>query len=300
MKFSSTRFLSQTNGATGLALGAGISLLAVTAGGVYGYRIYLLGRAEALIGRGFHQLAAEELDESRFSLTGSARGCAALVNAYSGARQFARLEWASEACIDQKNQSAEVIVGLATAWEQTGRADAALQLLQTASENYKETPDFPHRLGVIYNSQKNVDLAVKSFLEAHRRAPKLAKLALDYLVFFTQNTRWSEASIVAESLKDAQTEDPEVKLLIARAFQQSGRTDAARAQVEIARTLLDKAPNKRDALLKNFADLFQAMDGTSGSPAPRTPGGRNLASSPGPRTEPMRMPPPAPRSGQSP
>lgn len=271
----------------------GLVIAGTAVGGTYAFRTYQLGRAEALMSRGFHQLAAEELDEMRFSFTGSNRGCAALINAYAGARQFARLEWAAESCVDRGQQTTETIVGLATAWEQTQRVEAATQLLQTAMENYKEVADFPHKLGMILNGQKNVDGAVKMFMEAHRRAPKAAKLALDYLVFFGQNGRWSEAAIVAESLKDAQTEDPEVKLLIARAFQQSGRTEAARAQAEVARTLMDKAPNKREALMKNFADLLQAGgDATpAAAPASAPRGGRNLASD-GPATEPMRMPPP--------
>ncbi len=272
-----------------LAVASATVLACCTFVGIYGYKNFRLGQAEVLMGRGFHALAAENLDGLRNGLTGTDRGCKALVNAYFGARNTVRLEWASEACIENGIQPPDVIVGLANAWEQTGKVEAAVQLLQGASEKFKEAPDFEHRLGVIYNGQKKTDLAIKSFMEAHRRAPTLTKLALDYLVFFAQNNRWTEASIVADSLKDAQTEDPEVKLLIARAFQQTGRAEASRAQVEVAKTLLDKAPNKKDALLKNFADLFQVTAPPAAPARPATK--RNLAnekSAPAPNSPPPR------------
>jgi tetratricopeptide (TPR) repeat protein len=276
--------------------GAGtLVLVGAAVGGTYGYRLHLLNQAEEHIGKNFHMLAAELLDPVRENLTRDERACKALVNAYFGARMNSRLEWASEACISRGIEAPEVIVGLSAAWEQTGRMEAAIQLLSGAAEKFKSSPEFSHRLGMIYQGQKNTDLAVQNFLEAHRRAPGLAKLALDYLVFFAQNQRWSEASVVAESLKDAQTEDPEVKLLIARAFQRTGRAEAARAQTEIARTLLDKAPNKKDALMRNFADL---LGSESPAPAPGTPQrGRNLASEDAPAPP---IPPQMPTGNRTP
>jgi tetratricopeptide (TPR) repeat protein len=259
-----------------LAAAAILATVGAVAGGIYGYRLHTLSKAEALMEKNFHMLAAEYLDPFRESLVNDERACRALANAYFGSRMLSRLEWATEACITNGVEPPDVVVGLSMAWEQSGRVEAAVQLLKGAEEKFKNSPEFSHRLGVIYQSQKNLDQAVQSFLEAHRRAPGLAKLALDYLVFFIQNNKWSEASVVAESLKDAQTEDPEVKLLIARAFQQTGRNEAARAQVEVAKTLLDKAPGKKDALLKNFADLLESSSGAQ--PPAAAPAGRNLAS----------------------
>ncbi len=226
------------------------------------YRNHVVERADALTKKGYFGLAADLIEPHEAALTHSLDGCRILSISYFGSRRLDRLESATEACLENQQQSTDVIIGLAAAFEMTGRVDQAILLLQNSSAAFKNTAEFPHRLGMIYRNQKNIDGAIAQYLEANRRAPALHKLGLDYVVFMAENQKWNEAAAVADSLKDAKTEDPEVRLLLARVYQRAGRPEAAQAQVEVARSLLEKAPERRDPLLKAYGDLLPSVQRT--------------------------------------
>jgi tetratricopeptide (TPR) repeat protein len=262
-----------------LVAGGCLILGAFVWGGTHLYQKHLIHRANELLKKGYAGLAAEQLEPHRKSLARTAEGCRTLTTALLAARRLAPLEATAQRCLENELATPEVVVGLSAAFEQTGRVNEAIRLLTDAAAANPKAPEFSHRLGLIYQEQKNIDLAVAQFLEANRRAPSAHALALDQLVFIARAERWAEAAVVADSLKDAPTDDPEVKLLLARVYQQAGRKEFAQTQSTIARTLLDKAPNKKAQLLKAYGDLLGSDTPAATPPAQPAQGpARNVAS----------------------
>jgi tetratricopeptide (TPR) repeat protein len=230
-----------------------------------------LTRAEAQLQRGFPAAAAETLDRHRAWLTDTDRGCRALIGSYYGARRAERLEWASEACLDGGRDLIEAHLGLAAARELTGRDPDALRLLSQVAPRFDQSPDLYYRMAQIYRRNKRDDAAVGAFLEASKRAPDNAQLSMDALEYFSSINRWAEATRMAEKLRSTPTDNPEIKLLIARALQRGGNRQASELVVAQARELMGKSPELKAALERAYADVLQAADAPAPAEAPPAP-----------------------------
>lgn len=217
---------------------------------------YNLREAEGYLQKGFGTLAAETLEPVRFILVKSIRGCEALQGAYFGAQRPDRLEWAAQACIVKTGESASTYVALAAARELMGRDEEAMRILERVIQTFPKAPDPYFRVSQIFRrAKKDVDAAM-ALQKASELIPANNQVALDALQALSGVNRWEEARRIAERIKDVQTDMPEVKLVIARAMLKGGNAEGAKAQTEMARSMIEKKPENRDAIMQTFADVF--------------------------------------------
>jgi hypothetical protein len=88
----------------------------------------------------------------------------------------------------------------------------------------------------------------------------------------------NEVKSMAERLKAAPTDNPEVKFLLARAFTLLGDANSSKAAVEQAKELMNKTPATKADLEKKYADLLSPGSVASNS-TDKTKGKRTTASS---------------------
>jgi hypothetical protein len=86
--------------------------------------------------------------------------------------------------------------------------------------------------------------------------PQDSQLALDSLQYFISLKSEADVKFAAEKLKGVQTENPEVKLYVARALAQTGDKEGAKALAAQARELMAKKPESKDALEKAYGDVL--------------------------------------------
>ncbi len=206
--------------------------------------------------KGFGALAAERLDSYRDSLIRRDDGCKELLTAYYQTRKFDRLEWASQACIEAKHEIPEDYLALAAVREETSREPEAIQILAQAAQKFDKVPDFYYRLGQIFQKEKKDQQAAVAYSRAVERAPANNQMAFDVLQYFSKTGHWNEARPLADRLKNVKTDDPEVKLVLARALMHGGDIGSAQAQADEAKKLLEKNPAAREALEQAYGDVL--------------------------------------------
>lgn len=232
-----------------------IVLGGIAYGGYWWHLRHTVKKAQAALDKGFSALAAEELECHRKCLTTKEADCRLLINTYFSARMAQRLEWATQACINKGIEIPESYIGLAAAKEMNGRLDEALRVLGGVAEKFKDIPDIYYRMAQLLVRQENHAAAVMAFQKVVEKAPNNGPIVLEVLDYFARLKAWAQAKPVAEKLKTAETDNPAVKLLIARVFKNTGDEAGAKAMVEQAKPLLDKAPNKAE-LEKGYADVL--------------------------------------------
>lgn len=213
--------------------------------------------AEAQLKKGFGALAAETVDRYRHHLVKSADHCKTLLTAYSAARRVDRLEWASEACLDNNVQTIEVYEGLASAEDQLGRDGDAIQVLNAAAEKFPKSPDPWVNMAKVFQKNKDMAHAGAALMKGIELAGSDHQLELQGLQFFASENRWNEAKQLADRLKAVQTDNPQVKLLIARALLKGGDKAGSKDQAAMAKEMMAKIPaEQQEALKKAFADVL--------------------------------------------
>lgn len=252
----------QKSGCCGKRLIGLVVILLVIAGGCFAWgkiqQKRALTRAEAQLKKGFGTLAAETLDRYRHHLVKSADHCKELVTAYSAARRVDRLEWASEACIDNGIETLETYEGLASAADQLGRDGDAIQVLNAAAQKFPKSPDPWVNMAKIFQKNKDTARAGAALMKGIEVAGNDHQLELQGLEFFAGLNQWTEAKQLADRLKTVQTDNPEVKLLVASALNKGGDKAGAKAEVDQAETLLAKAtPEQKAALKKKYPDAYK-------------------------------------------
>jgi hypothetical protein len=252
------------------AAAAGCSAVIATAiWGVGATRAHLrLTEAEAQIKKGFTALAAETIDPVRNELTTSPRGCTALMGSYFGAHRADRLEWAAQACITAGVETTDTYIGLAAAKELVGRDGEALQLLQQVTQKFTKSPDPLYRIAQILRRNKKEAEAADVLLKATEIAPDNNQLAMETMEQLSTLQRWSDARHLADKIKAVETDNPEVKLLIARALLKGGDAGGAQTVVAQARTLLEKKPEMKGALERAYGDVLNGGGNAQQPPLP--------------------------------
>ena len=270
------------------AIGAGgIAAIATALWGVQATFVHLrLSEAEAQLKKNFAALASESLEPVRYELTSTLRGCQALVSAYYGSHRPERLEWAAQACITAGIETPDIYVGLAAARELAGQDADALKILDQISKKFEKSPDPLYRIAQIYRRNKKTSEAAEVLLKAAELAPSNNQLSMETLEMLSQEQRWSDARKIADRIKSVESDNPEVKLIIARALNHGGDTAGSQALVTQARALLDKRPELRSGIERGFPDLMQAA---AGAP-PATEPSRAIASPPQGPKGPAAMP----------
>lgn len=233
-------------------------VIVLSAAGYGGCRLhisYVVKEAEKLSAKGFHVAAAESLETYRKCLVSTESSCRTLLNIYYSARWIPRLEWAAESCLSAGFEIPESYFGLATAREANGRGSEAVQILGGVVSKFESIPDILYRMAQMLARQENHSSAVIAYQQAMQRAPNNGGLALEALEYFSRINAWAAAIPVANALKAVKTEDPAIKLLLARVYKGAGDSAAQQAMVAEGRDLLERAPN-REQLERTFSDVL--------------------------------------------
>jgi tetratricopeptide (TPR) repeat protein len=236
-------------------------LIPLIATGVWGANQVLASRAakraEVLMKKDFAVLAEDAIDPYRRTLIVKAEGCHLLLNIYYRTQDLVRLAWASEACLDAGQEVPAAYLGIAASREAQGHDVESLQILQTGAQKFPTSAEFPYRMSVLFKKNKQKDQAVAALMKASQLAPENKQISLEALQYFSSIERWSEAREMADRLKSVPIENPEAKLVIARALQRGGDMGSARELVNSVRKLLGGKPALQKALEQTYADVFK-------------------------------------------
>lgn len=214
-------------------------------------------RAQQEVKKGFGMLAAETVDPYREKLVKSEEGCKAAVMAYAAGRRVDRLEWAGEACIEHGIETMEVYEGLASAADLSGRDNDAIQVLSVAAQKFPKSAEPYFNMAKVYQKNKDENHAVAALLKTVELSGENHQLQLDTLQYLASVNRWTEAKQVADRLKLIDTDNPEVRLLLARTYLKAGDKVAAQEQVARGKELMGKRPADQQSNLKKiYSDVF--------------------------------------------
>jgi tetratricopeptide (TPR) repeat protein len=233
-----------------------LGMAALAWGGTYLLTRRAASRAEELLRKGFGAVAADTVDCHRYRLTGSAANCKILIAAYFQSRRVERLEWASQACLEAGHEIPEDYIGLAATREWTGRAQEALQILSEGASKFDKIPDVYYTLAQFFQRNKQDDAAVNAFKQALARAPQDNALAIEALQFFANAKKWSDGKQIAEQLKTVQTDNPEVKVFLARFLIKNGNKAGAKELLDQANELVKAKPEVRKQLEDRYPDVY--------------------------------------------
>ena len=239
-----------------IAMGAAFVLVGMIYGAFLIQTHFVVKKAEAQLQKGFGALAAETLDSYRFRLRGQEKTCRTLISAYYQSRRLDRLEWAAQACLESGLEMPEAYLGLATVRELTGREGEALQLLSGVLGKFEKIPDIYYEIAQILRRNKRDNEAAAAYMKASERAPENNQFALETLQYLSSLQKWPEARLVADRLKNIQTDNPEVKLFVARALLKGGDRKAAEPLIASARELIEKKPESKAAFEKAYPDVL--------------------------------------------
>jgi hypothetical protein len=235
-----------------------------------------ISRAEKLLQKGYGSLAAETIDHHRKSAVSYKNGCSVMVGAYFASRHLERLEWAAEACLEAGKDSPDVYLGLAAHRELTGREAESLRILTSVAGKYDQIPDIYFRIAQILMRNKSNDAAAQYMLKATERAQGANQIVVEALQFFSSVQKWNEAKLMADRLKSAPTEDPELKLLIARALKNGGDAAGAQAVADQARGMIATKGDIKTAMERAYSDVL----GPGGGPGHNPQGAPQAGNSP--------------------
>lgn len=213
-------------------------------------------KAEGYLKKGYAALASATLEPYKRGLVNTVDGCKVLLETYFQSRQVDKLEWASQACLESGKEIQEAYLGLAATRELTGRVGEALQILSQAAPKFEKIPDFHYRMAQIFKKAEQVNDAAREYVLATQKAPDHGQLSLEALDYLLKAQKFAEAKPIAEHLKGIKTEEPEVKLIIAKALLLGGDAPSARALTDEAKNLLANKPDLRAQLEKAYAEVF--------------------------------------------
>lgn len=235
-----------------------ISLLALPLGyftlSAYRTGIAFTSAQEALK-KGFHQVAFSYADPYRFDLATRERGCSLLVSIYYGVENPDRLEWTGQYCLFLGKNHPDLHLGIAAAKELRGQNSEALEILKKGIQLYPQNPDFFYRAGLIYKKENNLTRASEHTYQAARRAPQNHQLAMEALELLMATQSWRAAAEMADRIQSAPTDNPEVKLIIARAFLRYGDIQKAEQSTDEARKMMTD-PGQRSRLEQKYSDVL--------------------------------------------
>lgn len=224
-------------------------------------------QAADLLKRGFGAVAAEVLDRHRQAFVKNADDCRLLLSSYFQAWRLERLEWAAQACLESGNDFLEEYLSLVTVREYTNRDSEALQILETMTHKFEKSADVFIRLGQLLRKTKQDARAAEAFSRGVELAPDNAQLNLEILQYFSSLRLWMKAKPIADRLKNAKTDDPAVKLVLARVMLNAEDPSAAQSLVAQARDLENKlSADERAKIESTYGDILNvAFDSRRGS-----------------------------------
>ncbi len=215
-----------------------------------------LTKAEDQLKKGFAALAADTLDKYRHMIVKRDRGCQVLLAAYYTTRNSEKLEWTAQACLEAGKETPDVFLGLAAVREMTGRDQDALRILNSALGKFESSPDLYYQMAQIFRRNRSHDMALRALGEASKRAPQNQQMVLEILEYTSSLGKWAEARKAADTLKSAKSDNPEIKLVMARAIEQGGDPSGAKVLVDEALGMLKGKDELKAQLERLYPDVF--------------------------------------------
>jgi tetratricopeptide (TPR) repeat protein len=229
-------------------------------GTCYGMSWRAMGKAEAQIQKGLDAVAIDTFKPYRNWLAKRERGCRVLLSSYFQAKDVEGLKWSSQACIEAGIDIPETYFGLSSAAEFMGRDEDALRVLSAGLQKYKEGPvaaNFYQGIGGILARNKRDQEAALALKKAAEMDPKNNQLAVNAIDALGKQNKWQEARPLAESLRALQTDNPTVKLLLARVYSKTGDPSGATSLVASVKEMIKTKPELEVTLKKEYADLLK-------------------------------------------
>ncbi|MBL7716417.1 MAG: tetratricopeptide repeat protein [Bdellovibrionales bacterium] len=227
--------------------------------------------AQESLARGFPAVAADNVEGDRYLMLSKVNSCATMIDAYFRARAFGRLEWASQACLNAGHTIVEAFLGLSAVRAAEGRDEDALSILRDAIQTFPKNPVIFVRIAELFRKNKNDNAAIQAYQAAMERAPDDAALGLNTLEYFRALKKPELVKPLATRLKGVKSEQPEVKLVIARALKETGDTAGVDQMIREADALASKNPQLKAALQKAYSDVWKSADGAAAGGAAAAP-----------------------------
>ncbi len=207
--------------------------------------------------RGFWALAFENLDGYRRQLVKNEKDCNALLNVYDKAKKADRLEWAAQACIEAGIETYQNYLYLAASQEMFGRDGEALSLLKQLTAKFDKEPEaYRHISAILLRNKDEAGAAEALYQSAIRNSDPQQKL--DVMQMLLRQKRNDEALKLAQDLKEVKTENPEVRLTVARAFFAGHDKLSGQAQIDEAKSTMTKlAPERVKKIEADFSDVLK-------------------------------------------
>ncbi len=238
-----------------------IGTMAVLAGGYVGIQKarlhFAIKKAEKQVLSGYGALAARTMRSVENLATHTPAGCRILMNCYYAARRMEDLEWAAQACLDAGHEMPEPYVALTAVAESMNQDQKALNILEQALKRHSKSADLYYRVFLIMKRNKNFEQATLALTQATTLAPENGNLNLEALQFLVESRKWPEARQIAHRLAGVKTDNPAIKLLVARALIEGGDKASAEAVIAQAKELLAKNPQLKATLEKSYGDLLK-------------------------------------------
>lgn len=247
--------------------------------GYVGARHFTIKRAAERLQVGLPTIAFESLRPYRWTMYYSADNCRLLATSAFQARKSSELNYIAEACMEAKIQIPEIYLTLAGMREWEGRDQEAAQILSQAARTFEKVGEVHLNFASMARKLKQEGVAVQEALKAAEVAGQNSQLQLEALQFLILGSHWKEAKPVADQLRSVATEEPAVKLLLARVYAKNQDETLKQALVNEATSLLAKSqakPEQKEAIKRAFADV---LGGASGSADNNSDGASNLAQS---------------------
>lgn len=220
-------------------------------------------KAEEEIPHGFWALAFENLDHHRHQLVKNENDCNTLLNVYANAKKADRLEWASQACVENGVETLATYLSLVTAEEFQGRDQDALGLLNQLTKKFDRESEPYRRMAILLARNKDEAGTAEAIFNAAMRTgdPTVSLQAIQMLL---SQKRIADALKVAVKVRIAKIDNPEAQLLIARALILGNDGTMGNAQIAQARELMAKMdPQAVKRLEHDYADVFSKEVRTS-------------------------------------
>jgi len=237
-----------------------ILVISLFLGIVFSAQALMLRRATAkarfALEMGRPAVASEWVDPYRFQLARTEKGCQALLDTYLAAKSPGNLAWTSEACLDSGIENPEIHMGLALSREMSGADQDAILILEAATKKFEKVPGLVLRIAQILKRNKNQEGATLYYSKAMELAPDNENIALESLGYFLESRQDESARLVATKLKNAKTDNPEVKLVIARGLLRGGDATGAKMITEEAVGLVATNTQLRQRLQSSYPDLL--------------------------------------------
>ncbi len=215
-----------------------------------------LQKAEDEGKRGFWALAYENLEPFRFKLIKNEKDCNLILNVYANFRKAERLDWAAQACLESGVETYGMYLSLAIAQELYGRDQDALLLLDQMAKKYDKEAESYRQMAGIFLRNKDEARTGEALYKASLRTEN-PQIKLDAVTTLLRLKRDNDALTIALTLRDVPTENPEVKLIIARALIAGRDSTGGLPQINEAKGLMMKLDAERVTQIeRDYADVL--------------------------------------------